>query len=486
MSSVLQRLAGPGGLARGAHQHSVRVLAGITAVGVACGAAIAVAGLNGLYLCASLLGCAFILRDFRAGVVMLIVLLPLSGSHVFPHAILGITGLNPFNLLLIGTLGSYLLHSVFAGTLREFVPRPLLWLYVVPIVLAGALGARHVGSIPSYFYDRKLIDFLDASGYIRDLVVKPLLMVLFALLLAVAVRQSSKPERFLIPLLVSIWAMSLMTIIYYGLGSIGLGALASSDSRDFFSELGLHANELGRLYAVAYALQLFTWAEIKGPTLRLLLLASMAVTSVALVLTFSRGAFVGFVLINLLYLWWNRNFRTLIFVAVLAAVALFALPQAVYERASVGFGNGLDAVSAGRIQGLWLPLLPEVLHSPIIGSGLGSMLWSDTMRRGVGVTVIGATHPHNAYLEALLDMGVVGLVLLCAYFLHVWRGLRAMVVNAELDPALHGFARGAAAALIALMVTCFTDSSLMPKPEQAFLWTAIGIMYGVTHRRAGR
>lgn len=444
------------------------------------------AGLNGLYLCSSLIGCAFVLRDFRMGVVLLIIVLPLAGSHVFPHAILGITGLNPLNLLLVGTLASYLLQAVFAGTLRGFVPQPVLWLYIVPIVLAGALGARHVDSIPSLFYEHKLIDFMYASGYIRDLVVKPLLMVLFALLVAAAVRQSAKPMRFLIPLLVSMLAMSLMAIVYYGLGKVGLGTLASSNSREFFSELGLHANELGRLYAVAYALLLFTWAESKGPTLRLLLFASMALTSVALLLTFSRGAFVGFVLINLLYLWWNRSFRTLISVAAIAAIALFALPDAVYERASTGFGNGLDAVSAGRIQGLWLPLLPEVLHSPIIGSGLGSMLWSDTMRRGVGVTVIGATHPHNAYLEALLDMGLVGLAMLCAYFLHVWRGLRAMVADAEVDPMLHGFARGAAAALIALFVTCFTDSSLMPKPEQAFLWTAIGFMYGIEHGRAGK
>src|SRR5258705_7306567 len=216
MSSVLHRLAGPDGNTRGVHQHSARVLAAVIAVGVASGVVIAIAGLNGLYLCASLIGCAFILRDFRAGVVLLIVLLPLSGSHVFPHAILGITGLNPLNLLLIGTLASYLLQAIFAGTLRGFMPRPLLWLYVVPIVLAGVLGARHVGSIPSYFYDRKLIDFLNASGYIRDLVVKPLLMVLFALLLAAAVRQAAKPERFLIPLLVSILTMSLMAIVYYG------------------------------------------------------------------------------------------------------------------------------------------------------------------------------------------------------------------------------------------------------------------------------
>jgi O-antigen ligase len=36
------------------------------------------------------------------------------------------------------------------------------------------------------------------------------------------------------------------------------------------------------------------------------------------------------------------------------------------------------------------------------------------MRQGGGQQVLAVTHPHNAYLEALLDMGLVGTTLLCA------------------------------------------------------------------------
>src|SRR5262245_2442730 len=68
------------------------------------GLVVAVAGLNALYLCVSLLGCVFILRDFRIGVVLLVLLLPISRGAMFPHELLGITGLNPLNLLLAGTL----------------------------------------------------------------------------------------------------------------------------------------------------------------------------------------------------------------------------------------------------------------------------------------------------------------------------------------------------------------------------------------------
>jgi O-antigen ligase len=98
--------------------------------------------------------------------------------------------------------------------------------------------------------------------------------------------------------------------------------------------------------------------------------------------------------------------------------------------------------------------------------------------------VLVVTHPHNAYLQAALDMGISGLVLLCAYFVHVWKGLRTLAKDPGVAPALRGFYQGAAAGLAGLLVANFTDSSLTPRPEQAFLWLAIGMMYGYEARRA--
>jgi hypothetical protein len=179
-----------------------RALWCIALLGAFFGLVVAVAGVNALYLCVSLIGCIFILRDFRIGVVLLILLLPISRSTVFPHEIMGITGLNPLNLLLLGTLGAYLLRALFDGSLRSFVPRPLLWLYIVPILVGGVLGSRHLGEIPPVLFS-KLVEFESVTGYFRDVVVKPLSIVVFALLVGAAVSHSEKPEKFLAPMLVS-------------------------------------------------------------------------------------------------------------------------------------------------------------------------------------------------------------------------------------------------------------------------------------------
>src|SRR5256885_16986977 len=63
-----------------------RVLLAIGLLGAAWGMAVATGGLTSLYLCASLIACGFILFDFRIGVVLLILLMPMSGSStLFPH-----------------------------------------------------------------------------------------------------------------------------------------------------------------------------------------------------------------------------------------------------------------------------------------------------------------------------------------------------------------------------------------------------------------
>jgi hypothetical protein len=81
-------------------------------------------------------------------------------------------------------------------------------------------------------------------------------------------------------------------------------------------------------------------------------------------------------------------------------------------------------------------------------------------------------------------MGFVGLILVCGYFAHVWKGFRELSVDPDLSAGERGFYQGAAAGLIAFLIMGITDGSLTPKPEQAFLWLAIGMMYGQRARKA--
>lgn len=454
-------------------------------VGAIWGVAVAAGGVTSFYLCVSLIACGLILVDFRIGVVLLIVLMPLSGSStLFPHEMFGIVGLNPLNLLMAGCLLSCLLH-VPPGGLRQLLPRPLVWLYVVPILIAGALGTRHIHEIaPSLVMTYQGLDFPSAASYLSEMVFKPLLMVLFAVLVGAAVARAERPERLLTPTLVSICVMAALTLGFVAHSGFSLHQLAASEARELLSPVGLHANDLGRLYAAAFALALFTLPEARAGALRPALLIAAGLSVAALVLTFSRGGFVAFGVACLLYMLRRFSVKTMLVAAVVVAAGLALAPHAIYERVTTGEGQGLDAVSAGRLNGLWLPLLPEVARHPLLGNGIGSIMWSEPMHRLAPGLMLVVTHPHNAFLQAALDMGLTGLVLLCAYFVHAWKGLRELTQHPGIPPAMRGFFEGAAAAVVGMLVSDFTDSSLIPRPEHAFVWLAIGMMYGYRARRA--
>ena len=447
--------------------------------GALSGIGIALGEVEAMVASVGVIACIATLLDFRAGAVALMVMLPIAGVWFFPHAMFGFTGLNPVNLVLAATLASFAMRG---RRLALLAPKPLVWLYVVPILAAGAIGVQHVDEIMPFFYENLLINYTEGLGYFRDAAVKPLLIVLSAVVIGAAVAQSKKPERFIAPIVVSVWVMSLTAIGYVLASGLKLGDLSTTGARGFFSAMGMHANDLGRLYAIAYALLLFTWGETKSHALKTLLVLTMGVLSIALILTFSRGAFVGYMLINALYFFWKFNARTLGIAALVAAVAALMMPGAVMSRLMLGFGSGGDAntVSAGRIDGIWGPLfLFDAWKSPVWGSGLDSVLWSHAMWSGTMELV---THPHNAYLQAFLDMGLIGLALLLLFYWHVAQGLLKLGSNAYLSPTMRGFFQGAFAGLLCFLATGMVGSSLRPIGEFTFLWLAIGMMYGVRGR----
>jgi O-antigen ligase len=452
---------------------------GLGLFGVLCGIGLAVGELQALVASLTLLACFAVLADFRIGAVLLLVMLPVEGSYLFPHSVFGVTGLNPLNLVLAATLVSYLVRG---HALQTFLPKQLGWLFVVPIVIAGLLGSRHVNEVHPAFYEMEVVHFTDALGYLRDVLLKPMLTVVAALVIAQAVMKSKKTENFLVPFIIAVWVMSVMAIGYVVAEGVSLGALALSSSRTFFSALGMHANDLGRLYAVAYALLLFTWGETKDARLKTILLLTMGVLTIALLFTFSRGAFVGWVMVNVLFLVWKFNAKTIGLAILAGGAGLALMPGAVVSRMSMGLvgGGDVNEFSAGRVEEIWLPLLPELFKSPIWGNGLDATMWAQALWAEMMLPV---THPHNAYLQSILDMGLLGTGLLLAYYWHVYRACRDLGSNANLSPTLRGFYQGAVAGLLCFIVTGFAGSSLRPTPEFAFLWIAIGMMYGQLGRR---
>jgi len=454
-------------------------IAALVVFGIVSGVGVAIGEVEATVAALTVIAVVAAIADFRIGAVLAMVLLPIDASRLSAHNVFGLTGLNPLNLVLATTFASYFVRG---HGLTRLVPKQVLWLVIVPVLVAGLIGMPHVEDIHPVFYEHDLIHFTDGWGYLRDLAIKPLFGVFVALLVAAAVARAKKTDRFIVPIIITVWMMSLAAIIYVLASGVSLGMLASDGARAFFSGLGMHANDFGRLFAVAYGLLLFTWGETRVTALKSVLVATMVVLTIALVLTFSRGAFIGWAIINALFLVWKMNARNLGLGLLAAAVGAALMPGAVLSRLSLGFGAGgdMNEVSAGRIDEIWTPLLPELFKSPIWGNGLDSIMWSHAIWAD---QILPVTHPHNAYMQAVLDMGLLGLALLFAFYWHVYRNFRDLGSNAYLSPTMRGFYQGAVAGLVCFFITGIAGSSLRPVPEFAFLWIAIGMMYGEMGRK---
>jgi O-antigen ligase len=459
----------------------VAVIAGLALLGIVWGAFVALTGLSAALICIAAIVCVFTVRDFRIGVLVMMLIMPISASYIFPRAMFGVTGLNPFNVLMVGTFLSFLMVSMPDGSIRRFAPWWLIVAFVVPLILAGLNGMDKVNLIPKIFFDTEQIDFKNWFGYLRDEVVKPLILVMYALMVGAAFARSRNPEKFLTPMIISMWIMGALVIGFFLNSGLKFGQLASEYARFFYSPLGMHANDLGRLYATAFGILLFTWDRTTRPVLKTMLFLTMGVVGIALILTFSRAAIISLALLGAIYLISRRNLKTFFLAALVLPAVLILMPGAVWYRLGMGVEEGASGMSAGRISDIWTPLLPQFFDKPFFGHGLQSVLWAPAMRMNEMMDV---THPHSAYIGALIDFGVVGMILILAFWFTIWKGFRTLAKDKTLSPHEQGFFEGAAASLVAFAVAGFVGSSFAPVPEQCFLWLAVGMMFGVHSKRA--
>ena len=95
------------------------IAAGLVAFGAACGIAIAYGEIAAFAVTLSLVAAIAVLFDFRIGAVLLILTLGLGATSFMPRGVLGIPALNPVNILILATLGSYLLRGRILQDRRE-------------------------------------------------------------------------------------------------------------------------------------------------------------------------------------------------------------------------------------------------------------------------------------------------------------------------------------------------------------------------------
>ena len=195
-------------------------------------------------------------------------------------------------------------------------------------------------------------------------------------------------------------------------------------------------------------------------------LAGGAVVGLALVLTFSRGAWIG-VTAGLVVVGWALGGRRLLFLAgapaaVVAAVAVVAL-------------RGRET-AVFRLS-LWQSSLAMLRDHPLLGVGLDNFLYLYQQRyiRPEALAESNLSHPHNLLLQFWLQLGLLGLV--AALWL-LWRALRlaATLCRSSNERWVRALAAGAAGSLADFVVHGMIDNSYFLPDLAVVFWLTLAVL----------
>ncbi len=177
-------------------------------------------------------------------------------------------------------------------------------------------------------------------------------------------------------------------------------------------------NDLGAYFAMiaAFLIGAFYASGGMSAARRMVLLTAAGLSSIAVFLPKSRGAFLGFGL-SLGFLTYLINRRALVVFLVIAVSSPLWAPEFVKERVAetrvdsleAGFygdaTDRLDPSAAVRLE-IWKVVLAQSLRSPIIGHGYGTVPY---------LTMSSFDRPwssHSLYIEVIGESGLIGFVVL--------------------------------------------------------------------------
>ena len=158
------------------------------------------------------------------------------------------------------------------------------------------------------------------------------------------------------------------------------------------------------ILAIPIAVALF-WTE-KGFWKKTFLLGIVGITTLAMVLTFSRGCWLGILFaLAILAIIIDRRFIILGIIALLAMP--FVLPETIINR-FMSIGDMSDSSTSYRVY-IWMGTLAMLKDYWFCGVGLGETSFN-TIYPIYSYNNIQAPHSHNLYLQFISQFGIIGLI----------------------------------------------------------------------------
>jgi O-antigen ligase len=437
-------------------------------------------------------------RDWFKATCGLILLMAVIQHPDMPKSLLGVPGLNPWNVALASVTAAWLLDRKRKGLTWDLPPRVAM--------LAGLyMAVLFVASI-RMIVDREYLD--ETTAYlVGEHFINVFKWVLPPLILFDGCRSRKQLNIALFSVLAVYFLLAVQVIRWVPLTSAMDGATLEARAHKIISnEIGYHRVNMSMMLAGAsWAIFAARVAATRLPMQMFLVLGSATVL-LGQSLTAGRTGYAtwGVVGLALCLIRWKRY----LLLAPVAAAAVVILVPGVSERMLQGFSADtvdtnaridsekaeevavdfdseqepdLYTITSGR-NFAWPFVIEKIWERPLIGYGKLAMRRTGVTKMLMETYGENFPHPHNAYLELLFDAGIVGFVVVIPFYvLMLYRSL-ALFADSR-SPAFIATGGAAAALTFALLVAALGSQSFYPREGSIGMWAAMALMLRVWVQR---
>jgi len=299
--------------------------------------------------------------------------------------------------------------------------------------------------------------------------------MLFILLTMYTLDDEKRVDQFMNILIVSTLLISFYGIYEY-IFKVESTRWRHDKDKDNFRIISIMSNPnalagyLNMVLAFTTAFVLF----LKDKKQKLIYFAASLPILLALMLTFSRGAWIAFVAMGVFYIWvWNKKW--LLALPVIGAASPFILPDFVKNRIMKLFDPKYYEMSSeyGRIA-FWKEAIAKIQENPFFGVGMGMFGDSVPQRHNIPFS----TWVDNHYLKMGAEIGLFGLLafIILLYFLFRLAYRLSTQVQRDRDQA---YAMGICGVIIVMFIQNVTASIWEALTVAVYFYAFIGLLFAL-------
>jgi len=401
---------------------------------------------------------------------IMILLMPFGSTRLLRDNLVDLPGAKP---LLILTLFVVCIAAINYSQAARIPYYASIFLAIVVITFTVSI----LRSLPNldlitYYWENTM----STREYLLSQYVKPLIYIVPLIVIAKFALKYTDLEFVVNCLVLSLVFFSVSILYLYIFVITGKGSI-SQVGEYYHIVFGMHRNTLASFFIVGLPF-VFARYFVKRHILNIL---SICLTVAAIGFLYSRAAYVTLLCSIVLYLFISRRARLLPIVLAIGFVLSLFISSTVMQRISTGLeSKDLNTILAGRMENMWIPLSDEYIHDYrklFFGNGRYAMSTSEAAQKGLLKTT--ATHPHNMYLEQVLEAGLIGLVAFLLLFLVLFKKAYGALNNIH-DQKVREYQYAVIVSLICYLISGFTERSFFPTISNGFLWIVIGFLIVIT------